>query len=442
MPIPIIIDTDPGIDDAAAISLALHHPQLDVQLISTVHGNVPLQRTTRNAQQLIEHFHAHVPVASGAASPLVQKAVHAPHVHGESGMAGYTFDEPTTSLMSKNSVEAMKDLLLQSTTPITLVPIGPHVHGESGMAGYTFDEPTTSLMSKNSVEAMKDLLLQSTTPITLVPIGPLTNIALLLKMYPEVHTYIHQIVLMGGSVGNGNVSVAAEFNVYADPEALTNIALLLKMYPEVHTYIHQIVLMGGSVGNGNVSVAAEFNVYADPEAAHIVFNSNLPIVMAGLDIARASNLPHVLLPKIKEMNHTGHMLYHLFQHYRGESFLDGLNVYDAYTIMYLCYPELFTVRPAKVDVELSMLYHLFQHYRGESFLDGLNVYDAYTIMYLCYPELFTVRPAKVDVELSGSHARGATFVDFNVTDSSTHVLMDIQAEAFQTAFLDMLKYCP
>ncbi|ANS90031.1 Inosine-uridine preferring nucleoside hydrolase [Staphylococcus pseudintermedius] len=77
MPIPIIIDTDPGIDDAAAISLALHHPQLDVQLISTVHGNVPLQRTTRNAQQLIEHFHAHVPVASGAASPLVQKAVHA-----------------------------------------------------------------------------------------------------------------------------------------------------------------------------------------------------------------------------------------------------------------------------------------------------------------------------------------------------------------------------
>ncbi len=172
MPIPIIIDTDPGIDDAAAISLALHHPQLDVQLISTVHGNVPLQRTTRNAQQLIEHFHAHVPVASGAASPLVQKAVHAPHVHGESGMAGYTFDEPTTSLMSKNSVEAMKDLLLQSTTPITLVPI-----------------------------------------------GPLTNIALLLKMYPEVHTYIHQIVLMGGSVGNGNVSVAAEFNVYADPEA-------------------------------------------------------------------------------------------------------------------------------------------------------------------------------------------------------------------------------
>lgn len=300
MPIPIIIDTDPGIDDAAAISLALHHPQLDVQLISTVHGNVPLQRTTRNAQQLIEYFHAHVPVASGAASPLVQKAIHAPHVHGESGMAGYTFDEPTTPLMSNNSVEAMKDLLLQSTTPMTLVPIGP----------------------------------------------------------------------------------------------LTNIALLLKMYPEVHTYIHQIVLMGGSVGSGNITPAAEFNVYADPEAAHIVFQSGLPIVMAGLDIARASNLPHALLPKIKEMNHTG-----------------------------------------------NMLYHLFQHYRGESFLDGLNVYDAYTMMYLCYPELFTVRPAQVKVELSGNHARGATFVDFNVTDSSTHVLMDIQAEDFQTAFLEMLQYC-
>ncbi|WP_086429464.1 ribonucleoside hydrolase RihC [Staphylococcus cornubiensis] len=301
MPIPIIIDTDPGIDDAAAISLALHHPQLDVQLISTVHGNVPLQLTTRNAQQLIEYFHARVPVASGAAAPLVQKPVHAPHVHGESGMAGYTFDEPTTPLISNNSVETMKDLLLQSTTPMTLVPIGP----------------------------------------------------------------------------------------------LTNIALLLKMYPEVHTYIHQIVLMGGSAGPGNITPAAEFNVYADPESAHIVFQSGLPIVMAGLDIARASNLPHALLPEIKDMNQTGHMLY-----------------------------------------------HLFQHYRGESFLDGLNVYDAYTIMYLCHPELFTVHPAQVDVELSGNHARGATFVDFNVTDSSTHILMDIQAEDFQTAFLEMLQYCP
>ncbi|HEC2240265.1 TPA: hypothetical protein R1960_000389 [Staphylococcus delphini] len=63
-------------------------------------------------------------------------------------------------------------------------------------------------------------------------------------------------------------------------------------------------------------------------------------------------------------------------------------------------------------------------------------------MYLCYPELFTVHPAQVKVELSGTHARGATFVDFNATDSSTHILMDIQAEDFQNAFLEMLQYCP
>src|SRR5699024_5664229 len=115
------------------------------------------------------------------------------------------------------------------------------VHGESGTEGYTFPEINESdLDSTHAVEAMRDVLGKSETPITLIPIGPLTNIA-----------------------------------------------LLLMTYPEVKTFIKEIVLMGGSASRGNVTPLAEFNIYCDPEAAQIVFNSGLPLTMVGLDVARS-----------------------------------------------------------------------------------------------------------------------------------------------------------
>ena len=146
--LPIIIDTDPGIDDAAAISIALNHPELDVKMITTVNGNVGIDKTTTNALKLKQFFNSDVPVYQGAAHPLLTDIVDASVVHGESGMNGYDFPAIDQSAISD-------------------------VH---------------------AVEAMKTLLLQSDTPLTLVPIGPLTNIALLLSTYPEVKQHITLVV--------------------------------------------------------------------------------------------------------------------------------------------------------------------------------------------------------------------------------------------------------
>ena len=164
---PIIIDTDPGIDDALAIAIALFSGELDVRLITTVAGNVSIEKVTRNALRLLSFFGKEVPVAMGARKPLIGPLVDASDIHGASGMEGFDFPEPR------------EDLLLQ----------------------------------ENAVNAMRRVIMASEEPITLVPIGPLTNIALLLSMYPEVSEHIREIVMMGGSVTRGNKGVMSEFNI-------------------------------------------------------------------------------------------------------------------------------------------------------------------------------------------------------------------------------------
>lgn len=173
MSIPIIIDTDPGIDDATAISIALSHPQFDVKMISTVNGNVGIEKTTANALKLKRFFNSSVPVHRGASQPLINDIFGATSIHGESGMDGYEF---------------------------------PQINQDD-------------LTSIHAVEAMRNLLVNTQEPLTLIAIGPLTNIAILLTSYPEVQPFIKEIVLMGGSTGRGNVTPLAEFNIYCDPEA-------------------------------------------------------------------------------------------------------------------------------------------------------------------------------------------------------------------------------
>lgn len=298
---PIIIDTDPGIDDAAAISFALNHPEFDLKMISTVNGNVGIEKTTANALKIKRFFNSDVPVHRGASQPLLSAIVDASEVHGESGMDGYTFPEINESdLDSTHAVEAMRDVLLKSETPITLIPIGP----------------------------------------------------------------------------------------------LTNIALLLMTYPEVKAYIKEIVLMGGSASRGNVTPLAEFNIYCDPEAAQIVFNSGLPITMIGLDVARSSSLTHETINELKSINETG-----------------------------------------------KMLHQLFKHYRGDDFEKGINVYDAYTLLYLLHPEHFVVREADVQIETDGKLTKGASVVDFKSQFPNTTVVMSVQANIFKQMFIDALKYC-
>lgn len=259
---PIIIDTDPGIDDAVALAIALHEKTLDVRLITTVHGNVSLDKVTRNALKLLHFFNKEIPVAAGSERPLLREVIDASTIHGESGMDGYQFEEPDDRLLTK----------------------------------------------EHAVNAMYKEIMGSDDKITLVPIGPLTNIA-----------------------------------------------LLIRLYPEVINHIKEIVLMGGSASRGNASPVAEFNILADPEAAKIVFHSTIPITMLGLDIGDKAKIYNQDSMTIKELNKVGEMIYSLFQHYRGGTMNKGLTMYDSTAIGYLIKPDMYHVEEVYVDVEVDSL---------------------------------------------------------------------------------------
>ncbi|WP_405604464.1 nucleoside hydrolase [Streptomyces sp. NBC_01410] len=173
MPVPIIIDCDPGHDDALAIILAAGDPAIDLLAITTVAGNQTVEKTTLNARRVCTVAGiTGVPIAAGCARPLVQPLLVADDVHGDSGMDGPQFGQPTVDVAPEHAVDLIHRIL---TT-----------HPE---------------------------------PVTLVPTAPLTNIALLLTRYPDSAAHIREIVLMGGSTGRGNRTPAAEFNIHVDPEA-------------------------------------------------------------------------------------------------------------------------------------------------------------------------------------------------------------------------------
>ena len=168
----IILDCDPGHDDALALLLAHAHPAVDLLAVTTVAGNQTLDRTTLNARRVMSVGGIrNVPVAAGAERPLMRDQLTAPEVHGESGLDGWPFDEPEIDLDTRHAVDLIAEI------------VGAH------------DE------------------------VTLVPVGPLTNIALALHRHPRTMARVTEIVLMGGSSGLGNTTPAAEFNIHADPEA-------------------------------------------------------------------------------------------------------------------------------------------------------------------------------------------------------------------------------
>jgi purine nucleosidase/pyrimidine-specific ribonucleoside hydrolase len=168
---PIILDCDPGHDDALAIMLAAAHPAVDLRAISTVAGNQTLDKTTTNARRICDVAGiSGVPILVGRAHPLRGKGIVAADVHGESGLDGPAFGPPVTPVASTDGIAALRDLLRAA-------------------------------------------------PATIVATGPLTNVAALLLAFPDVASRIERVVFMGGSTGTGNVTPYAEFNVYADPEA-------------------------------------------------------------------------------------------------------------------------------------------------------------------------------------------------------------------------------
>jgi pyrimidine-specific ribonucleoside hydrolase len=172
----LIIDTDPGVDDAFAIALACASSEVDLLGVTTVFGNVGLAMTTRNALRVLALYgREDVPVAAGADRPLVY-----PHPHR-----------------------------------------ARYVHGDDGLSdrGHLLPERATGVAGTDAVALMASLLETSAEPVTLVPIGPLTNIALLLAAHPAARNKIERIVVMGGGIECGNVTAAAEFNIWSDPEA-------------------------------------------------------------------------------------------------------------------------------------------------------------------------------------------------------------------------------
>lgn len=257
---PLIIDTDPGIDDAAAITLLVDEPAFDIKLIASVSGNVGIGHTTNNALKLLTFLGRRIPVARGAAAPLMRDNRFATEAHGKSGMGSFEFPKPDDSLLTED----------------------------------------------NAVLEERKVLMESTEPVTILTLGPLTNIA-----------------------------------------------LLLATFPEVKSHIERIVSMGGSTERGNIGVYGEFNISVDPEAAKMVFRSGLPITMVGLDIGRKAHLIPNDLDDLEAAGEVGKMVGSLFRSYDGGHIEEGIKMYDPSAAMVLIEPELFTMRSAFVDVEIS-----------------------------------------------------------------------------------------
>ncbi|GAB4235826.1 MAG: nucleoside hydrolase [Elainellaceae cyanobacterium] len=172
-PKPIIIDCDPGVDDAIALLLALASPELDILAITTVAGNVPLSLTQTNARKVCELAgRADMRVYAGCPRPMMRSLTTAEEVHGKTGLDGTELPEPTMPLQPQHAVDFLIETLLNATTPITLAVL-----------------------------------------------GPLTNLAIALIKEPRIQPQIQQVVIMGGAITHGNITPSAEFNFYVDPHA-------------------------------------------------------------------------------------------------------------------------------------------------------------------------------------------------------------------------------
>ncbi len=260
-PTPVILDCDPGHDDAIALLLALASPELELLGVTTVYGNQTLDKTTANALRVLELAgRADVPVAAGAERPLAR--------------------EPR---------------------------IASHVHGESGLDGPALPPPSHRAIGQPAVDFVVEQLVSSPRPVTLVPTGPLTNIAKVLE------------VTEGENVD-------------------------------------RIVLMGGAIAEGNVTPAAEFNIWADPEAADAVFRSGLDVTMIGLDVTHKALLTSTMATDLRGQGRIGEFVADLaefFTRYHQRTYgWDGAPIHDAVAVACVVRPGLFEVVHRNVEVEL------------------------------------------------------------------------------------------
>ena len=306
---PIILDCDPGHDDAIAMVLALASPELDVKAITASAGNQTPDKTLRNVLRMLTLLgRQDIPVAGGARKPLMRELIIADNVHGESGLDGPALPEPDFAPQTCTAVELMASTLRTSPQPITLVATGPQ----------------------------------------------------------------------------------------------TNVALLLNSHPELHDKIARIVLMGGAMALGNWQPAAEFNIYVDPEAAEIVFQSGIPIVMAGLDVTHKAQIHDQDIARFRQLGN-----------------------------------PVATVVAGLLD--FFMAYH-----RDEKWgFVGAPLHDPCTIAWLLKPELFTSIERWVGVETQGKYTQGMTVVDYYFLTGNppnTTLLLDVDRQGFVDLLAERLAF--
>lgn len=299
----IIIDTDPGHDDAIAISLAHYEKKVfDILGIVTVAGNNTIEKITNNAKTILQLLKSDIPLYIGVNKPIIGEVM-PQSAHGITGMDG---------ILEKIDI----------TYPVQ------EVFG---------------------IDFYRQMLLQH-NDVTIIAMGPLTNIAYIINLYPDLCK---------------NIS--------------------------------EIVLMGGGISKGNITATAEFNIYADPEAAKIVFNSDIPIVMCGLDVTEKA---------------------------------------------FITTDELLTLKSE--NLFLKPIYELLVFYSesGKKFgFDNICLHDACTVVYLVHPEFFNWEDLAIDISLSGI-TRGMTVADkrkFNNKNSNIKVIMDVDREKFSKYLCDTLK---
>jgi pyrimidine-specific ribonucleoside hydrolase len=263
--IPILLDCDPGHDDAVALLLAVGSPRIDLRAVTTTFGNCSVDDATRNALRVLALVGAtDVPVARGAAGPL----------SGE-------------------------------------LELGNYVHGASGLDGPELPEPQTSPVDRTAIQLIGQVLDESSEPVTIVATGPITNVGRLLRDQPEVVSRIKEVVFMGGSTERGNHTPAAEFNTYADPEALD-----------------------------------------------IVLRSGVTVRMVGLNLTHQALATREVVERMQAMDHQVGRVCAGWMGFFGSSYsriweFDSPPVHDPCTIAALIEPDLIRWRDAFVAVELD-----------------------------------------------------------------------------------------
>lgn len=305
----IIIDTDPGVDDALTFLLALASPEIKLEALTTVQGNVTIEKATRNALSVLELANAsHIPVVQGCSHPLIKT----PHNSGEA------------------------------------------VHGSSGIGESSLPEPKTQAIEGHAVDYLIERVLVEPGELSIFPIGPLTNIALAIRKEPRFAKAVKELVIMGGAIRSG----------------------------------------------GNITPLAEFNIHEDPHAAHVVFNSGIPITLIPLDATYKCLLT--------------------------SDDVERLNKIDS--------PIARFVRDAT-----ATYMNFYLKYEG---FKGCALHDPLTLAVILAPEIFSFERHYVNVDISGGVSTGKTFADFMKVakqPENIKVALDVRGRDFVELFLERME---